>query len=71
MIFIPIVVAGVWWGVVGLDDFVHDRDWGAAERDSLRAVADMLGASIARRRAQSALVEAKQTLEQRVLDRTG
>jgi signal transduction histidine kinase len=71
MIFLPIVVAGVWWGVVGLDDFVQDRDWGAAERDSLRAVADMLGASIARQRAQSALVEAKETLEQRVLDRTG
>jgi signal transduction histidine kinase len=71
MIFIPIVVAGVWWGVVGLDDFVQDRDWGEAERDSLRAVADMLGASIARTRVQSALVEAKETLEQRVLDRTG
>jgi signal transduction histidine kinase len=71
MIFIPIVVAGVWWGVVGLDDFVQDRDWGEAERDSLRAVADMLGASIARQRVQSALVEAKETLEQRVLERTG
>ena len=70
-ILIPIVVAGVWWGVVGLDDFVQDRDWGAAERDSLRAMADMLGASIARQRVQSALVEAKETLEQRVLDRTG
>jgi signal transduction histidine kinase len=61
----------VWWGVVGLDDFVQDRDWGEAERDSLWAVADMLGASIARQRVQSALVEAKETLEQRVLDRTG
>ena len=71
MIFIPIVVAGVWWGYIGLDDFVQERDWGAAERDSLRAVADMLGASIARQRVQSALVEAKETLEQRVLDRTG
>ncbi|MGA2267745.1 MAG: PAS domain-containing protein [Bryobacteraceae bacterium] len=71
MIFIPIVVAGEWWGVIGLDDFVQDRDWGEAERDSLRAVADMLGASIARQRVQSALVEAKETLEQRVLERTG
>jgi signal transduction histidine kinase len=70
-ILIPIVVAGAWWGYFGLDDFVQKRDWGAAERDSLRAVADMLGASIARRRVQSALVEAKETLEQRVLDRTG
>jgi signal transduction histidine kinase len=71
MIFIPIVVTGVWWGVLGLDDFVEDRDWGEAERDSLRAVADMLGAYIARQRVQNALVVAKETLEQRVLDRTG
>ena len=71
MIVTPIQVAGAWWGVIGLDDFVRDRDWGDAERDSLRAVADMLGASIARQRVQSALVEAKETLEQRVLERTG
>jgi len=71
MIVIPIVVAGAWWGVIGLDDFVQDRNWGEAERDSLRAVADMLGASIARQRVQNALVEAKETLEQRVRERTG
>jgi two-component system NtrC family sensor kinase len=70
MIVIPVVVTGAWWGVIGLDDFAQDRDWSEAERDSLRAVADMLGASIGRQAAQSALVEAKQTLEQRVLERT-
>lgn len=70
-ILTPIVVADVWWGAIGLDDFVQDRDWGEAERDSLRAVADMLGASIARQRVQSALVEAKETLEERVRERTG
>jgi C4-dicarboxylate-specific signal transduction histidine kinase len=36
----------------------------------LRAVADMFGASIARHRVQQALVEAKQTLEHRVVERT-
>jgi signal transduction histidine kinase len=69
-IFVPVVVAGEWWGIIGFDDFVQEREWGDAERDSLRAVADMLGASIARHRVQSALVEAKETLEQRVLERT-
>ena len=48
----PIVAGGVWWGVLGLDDFAEERDWGEAERDCLRAVADMLGASIARQRVQ-------------------
>lgn len=69
-IFVPVVVAGEWWGIVGFDDFVREREWGEAERDSLRAVADMLGASIARHRVQTALVEAKETLEQRVIERT-
>jgi signal transduction histidine kinase len=69
-ILVPVVVAGEWWGIVGFDDFVQEREWGEAERDSLRAVADMLGASIARHRVRSALVEAKETLEQRVMERT-
>ena len=69
-IFVPVVVAGEWWGIMGFDDFVQEREWGDAERDSLRAVADMLGASIARHRVRTALVEAKETLEQRVLERT-
>lgn len=71
MIFVPVVVAGEWWGIVGFDDFVREHTWGEAEKDSLRAVADMLGASIARYRVRTALEEAKATLEQRVLERTG
>jgi C4-dicarboxylate-specific signal transduction histidine kinase len=67
---VPVVVSGEWWGIVGFDDFAQDREWGEAERDSLRAVADMMGASIARHRVRTALVEAKETLEQRVVERT-
>jgi signal transduction histidine kinase len=69
-IFVPVVVTGEWWAIVAFDDFVHDREWGEAERDSLRAVADMMGASVARHRVRSALMEAKETLEQRVVERT-
>ncbi len=69
-IFIPVVVTGQWWGFIGFDDFGEDREWGEAERGSLRAVADMVGASIARHRVRTALEEAKETLEQRVIERT-
>ncbi|MCX6621234.1 MAG: PAS domain-containing protein [Acidobacteria bacterium] len=69
-IFVPVVVAGQWWGIIAFDDFVQPRAWGEAERDSLRAVAGMLGASIGRHRVRTALVEAKETLEQRVIERT-
>ncbi|MGJ5819687.1 sensor histidine kinase [Paludibaculum fermentans] len=69
-ILVPVIVTGQWWGVVCIDDFSQPREWGEAEKDSLRAVADMLGASIARHRVRTALIDAKQTLEQRVIERT-
>jgi len=70
LILIPIHVERVWWGFLRLDDCQHERDWTEAEKDSLRAAADMLGATIARQRAQDALVESKENLEHRVLERT-
>lgn len=69
-IMAPVIVTGEWRGIVAFDDFVQERHWSEAERDSIRAVADMFGASIARQRVQQALVEAKETLEQRVIERT-
>jgi two-component system NtrC family sensor kinase len=69
-IFVPVVVAGEWWGIVSFDGFDREREWGDAEKDSLRAVADMLGVSIARARVRTELEEAKEGLERRVLERT-
>jgi len=69
-ILAPIQVEGAWWGDLGFDDCARERTWTDAEVDSLRALADMLGAAIARQRVQNALLEAKQTLEQRVSERT-
>jgi PAS domain S-box-containing protein len=51
-ILVPVEVAGVWFGVLGFDDFADDRDWSEAERDSFRSAAGMLGAAITRQRAQ-------------------
>ena len=70
LIVIPVFVDGVWWGFLGLDDCVQDRVWTDADQDSLRAGADMLGATIARQRVQKALLDAKITLEERVQERT-
>ncbi len=70
LVVIPIYAEGEWWGFLGLDDCDRDRVWSDAEVDSLRAGADMLGATIARQRAQDALLEAKETLEERVEERT-
>lgn len=69
-IIIPVFMNGAWWGGVGLNDNNDDRAWTKAEKDSLRAAADMLGATIARQHVQEALLESKTTLEHRVLERT-
>ncbi|MBL8229872.1 MAG: HAMP domain-containing protein [Bryobacterales bacterium] len=70
LILIPVWVDSDWWGFLGFDDCAQERDWSEAEKESLRAVANMLGATIIRHRAQNALVEANNTLEQRVAMRT-
>jgi signal transduction histidine kinase/HAMP domain-containing protein len=70
LMLVPIFVELEWWGFLSLDDCRRERHWTDAERDSLRAAAGMLGASIARKRTQDALIEAKNTLEQRVAERT-
>jgi two-component system NtrC family sensor kinase len=70
LLVIPIVVEECWWGILTLAACHSERVWSDAEKDSLQAVAKMLGAAIARQRTQDKLIEAKNTLEQRVRART-
>ena len=70
LMVIPIQADGGWWGFLGLDDCTGERVWTEAERHSLRAAADMFSAAIERQRVQDALLVAKETLEQRVKERT-
>lgn len=67
---IPIYIEETWWGFMGLADCLRDRVWSDAENDSLRACAEMMGATIARQQIQDALLEAKNTLDIRVQERT-
>jgi signal transduction histidine kinase/HAMP domain-containing protein len=70
MIIAPILLGDVLWGALVVQDCRHEREWGEAEQDSVRAVAEMLSASILRQKAQQALYEAKTELEHRVAERT-
>lgn len=69
-IAIPIRVGTHNWGFMSFDDCAREREWSAAEVDSFRAAANILGAAIERKQTQDALVEAKENLEARVLKRT-
>lgn len=43
---VPILVQGKWWGLIGFDDCLTEREWSAAETDALVAAANTLGAAI-------------------------
>lgn len=66
----PIFAGDQLWGAFCLQDCVNDREWDDVLQHSIRAIAEMVGASTLRRQAQQALVAAKNELEQRVAERT-
>lgn len=70
LLLAPIFTGRALWGALSVHDCEIERAWHEVERDSVRAVAEMLGASIVRRDAQQALFESKNELEQRVAERT-
>jgi PAS domain S-box-containing protein len=52
---VPIFVEGRWWGFIGFDECVEEREWSAAEVGALGAAAGTLGAAIRRRRTEEQL----------------
>lgn len=63
VLIIPIMAEGAWWGALSFTSSQTQYDWTEAERNSLRAAADMLGAAMTRQRTQHALVCAKEVAE--------
>ena len=57
---VPILVEGEWWGFVGFDECLAEREWFAAEMDALKAAASTLGAALRRRRGEEALRESEE-----------
>ncbi|HEY2804184.1 MAG TPA: PAS domain-containing protein, partial [Actinomycetota bacterium] len=55
--FVPIFVAGEWWGYLGFDDCVTERQWNSTELDALKAAAGTLGAVIGREQSETARAE--------------
>ena len=54
-LLIPIMVAGEFWGQIGVDDCKAARKWTAVEIDSLGTLSQGIGALVARERSQAAL----------------
>jgi PAS domain S-box-containing protein len=56
---VPIVVDGVWWGIIGFDDYKLVREWSQAEIEALKIAAGIISAAIQRQRADHALRESE------------
>ena len=54
---VPVTVDDVWWGHMGFDDCVNERDWSAGELDALLVAAGILSAAIGRQQAETNLRE--------------
>ncbi len=48
LVVVPIFVGQQWWGFIGFDECVANREWSPVEVDALRVAADTLGAAIQR-----------------------
>lgn len=70
IISIPIFVKDQWWGFIGFDDCIENRNWTIAEVKALEMLAYNLGAAIYRREVEEKMIELNSNLEERVRDRT-
>ena len=66
---VPIMSGGEWWGHIGFDECVTEREWSQIEIDALRTAAGILGAAIRRRRDEQQLREAE-TRFREIVERT-
>jgi PAS domain S-box-containing protein len=56
----PVFAGRQWWGTIGFDDCVNEREWTQAEIDALRVAASTLGSAIDRQRAERSLRETEE-----------
>jgi diguanylate cyclase (GGDEF)-like protein/PAS domain S-box-containing protein len=60
---IPIFVDGDWWGHVAFDNCTNEREWSAAEIDSVKTLAELVGSSLARAKHIKELSDAGRIIE--------
>ncbi len=60
VLVVPILVEGAWWGYLGFDDCVREREWTQVEIDALRAIGGTLASAIIRERSDRQLREAEE-----------
>lgn len=67
---VPVITHEGWWGFIGFDDCVHEREWSSLELDALKIAANLIGAAMELERARRELWEAQDAMEARVRERS-
>ncbi len=55
IVVVPVFVEGRWWGLIGFDETLAEREWSESEVNALRSAASTLGTAIRRERAEEEL----------------
>jgi len=62
ILLVPIFAGPQWWGMIGLDECLNEREWSPAELEALKTAAGTLGAAILHERAEQALRKSERKL---------
>jgi PAS domain S-box-containing protein len=57
ILLVPIFVGGSWWGHIGFDSCIEEREWTSVEIDALRVAGGILAVAIERRESERSLRE--------------
>ena len=60
---VPVIVDGHWWGHLGFDDCRNGRKWSPTEIDTLKTLAELVGAGVARMAHLKTLADANRIVE--------
>jgi signal transduction histidine kinase len=66
IVLVPIFVHDDWWGFIGFDECVHERNWSTVEIDALRAAASTMSAAVHRQADSDRLREQQDLLTKRI-----
>jgi signal transduction histidine kinase len=62
IICVPIFVEDYWWGCIGFNECLEEREWAIVEIKALKTAANMLGAAILQSQSEKALRESEKRL---------
>ncbi len=60
---VPIFLDGKWWGLIGFDDCLHERQWTSTEINALKIVAEMIAIVIEKQNKNKILKEQEQRIK--------